>query len=105
MSIPLFIDITTSKLKKGNMVLDLTQSETFLLSDYLKKGKITINNFRPRFILHFDHDEINTLYEVDTDGRFFKFLVADKPVTIDIGFNFYDVNAKNWQWRRSNKYD
>lgn len=103
--IPLFEEITTSKLKKGNMVLDFTQSETFLLSDYLKKGEITINNFHPRFILHFDHDVINPLYNVETDGRFFKFIVKGKPVIIDIGFNFYDVNTKIWQWRQAGEYD
>jgi len=26
-------------------------------------------------------------------------------VTIDIGFNFYDINAKNWVWRKADKYD
>ena len=103
--IPHFNDITTAKLKKGNMVLDITQSETFLLSDYLRKGKITINNIHRRFILHVDYDEINPLYDVETDGRLYKFLVKGKPVTIDIGFNFYDLNKKNWQWRKATKYD
>jgi hypothetical protein len=27
-------------------------------------------------------------------------LVNGKSITIDIGFNFYDVNAKNWIWRK-----
>jgi len=103
--IPLFDEITTAKLKKGNMVFDLTQSETFLLTNYLRKGKLTINNFLPCFTLHFDYGAINPLYNVDTDGRFFKFLVKSKPVIIDIGFNFYDVNAKNWQWRKATKFD
>jgi hypothetical protein len=26
-------------------------------------------------------------------------------VTIDIGFNFYDVNAKNWKWQKATKDD
>lgn len=104
-SIPFFEEITTSKLKNGNLVLDFTQSETFLLADYLKKGKITVNNFQPRFTLHFDYNEINPLYNVDTDGRFFKFIVKGKPIIIDIGFNFYDVNAKIWKWRKANAYD
>jgi hypothetical protein len=104
-SIPLFSEITTSKLKKGNMELDFTQSETFLLADYLKKGKIIANHFQPRFILHFDHNVINPLYNVYTDGRFFKFIVKGKPIIIDIRFNFYDVNAKIWKWRKASQHD
>jgi hypothetical protein len=87
------------------MELDFTQSETFLLADYLKKGKIIANHFQPRFILHFDHNVINPLYNVYTDGRFFKFIVKGKPIIIDIGFNFYDVNAKIWKWRKASQHD
>jgi hypothetical protein len=85
--------------------LDLRQSETFLLFDYLRNGRISNNKFKTRFKLHTDYDPINPLYDIDTDGRFYTFVVKGKPVTIDIGFNFYDVNAKNWVWGKADKYD
>jgi len=103
--IPSFENITDSKLINDGKVVDLRQSETFLLMDYIRNGKILSNNFRVRFKLHTEYDAINPLYDIDTDGRYYKFLVKGKPVTIDIGFNFYDINAKNWVWRKADKYD
>ncbi len=103
--IPSFEGITNSKIKKEGKVLDLTQSETFLLFNYLRNGRISHSKFKTRFKLHTNYDAINPLYDIDTDGRYFTFNVNGKPLTIDIGFNFYDVNAKNWVWRKADEYD
>jgi hypothetical protein len=103
--IPGFDSVSHSYLKKNGMDMILKKSETFLLFDYLRTGKISSNNFKPRFKLHIDYDLITSLYDVDTDGRYYKFIVNGKPVTIDIGFNFYDVNTKNWVWRKAGEYD
>jgi hypothetical protein len=96
--------VTDSKLRKGDSIMELKQSESFLLFDYLRKGKVYTGNFKPKFKLHkyLDH---SLFYDIKTDGRFYTFLVKGKPVTVDIGFNFYDANAKNWQWRKADKYD
>ncbi|HEY2580497.1 MAG TPA: DUF6438 domain-containing protein [Mucilaginibacter sp.] len=103
---PLLNILIDSKLRLGNMVLDLNQSETFLLFDYLNNGKQTTVSFRPRFKLK-PYFDINTFSDIDTDGRFFTFAPKgdSKPITIDIGFNFYDVNSKIWQWRKAVEYD
>jgi hypothetical protein len=102
--IPSFQNITESTLKKNGMALDIRQSETFLLMNYLRTGKISGDLFKPRFKLH-TYFDIHPIYDIETDGRYYTFSVRGKLVTIDIGFNFYDVNAKNWLWRKATKYD
>jgi hypothetical protein len=96
--------VTNLSLTKGDSILELKQSETFLLFEFLRKAKIVNQGFKPRFKIH-SYFEINSSYDITTDGRFYIFLVKGKPVTIDIGFNFYDVNAKTWQWRKAGEYE
>jgi hypothetical protein len=93
-----------SYLKAGNMVMDLTQSETFLLFFYLQKGKVCNVKFKSYYRLQ-SYFDVQKFKGIVTDGRFYKFEVDKKSVIIDIGFNFYDVNAQNWQWRKITKYD
>ena len=102
-SIPSFSCICDANFCKGNMVCDLKQSETFLLLNYLRNGKISITRFNPVYKMHTFYDDINRLPDIETDGRFYRFTTNGKPVTI--GFNFYDVNLKNWVWQKSNEYD
>ncbi len=102
--IPNFNSITDSKFKKGDMILHLKQSETSLLFDYLRTGKTSNHKFKPRFKLH-PYFDINSFPDMDTDGRFYTFVVKGKPITIDIGFNFYDENIKNWEWRKAEEYE
>ncbi len=102
--IPEFDGIVDSHLTKDGMTLDLRQSETFLLFDYLRNGKISKDSFQPRFKLH-TYFEKNSLNDIATDGRYYTFIIKGKPTTIDIGFNFYDVNAKNWVWRKKTEHD
>ena len=91
-------------LKTANMAIYLTQSETFLLFYYLRKGKIANTSFKSRYQLS-SYFDVQKFHDIDTDGRFYKFEVNKKPIIIDIGFNFYDVNASNWQWRKIIEYD
>jgi hypothetical protein len=44
-------------------------------------------------------------HDINTDGRYYTFISNGKHTTIDIGFNFYDVNIKNWDWRKIEEYD
>jgi len=88
----------------GDKALRLEQSETFLLMEYLQHGKICNKRFAPRYEMH-GFFTINKFPEAVTDGRYYTFEKKGKPTTVDIGFNFYDINAKNWQWQKANKYD
>lgn len=91
--------IDESKLFKGDSVLRFKLSESFLLLDYLRNGKISTNKFKPLFQYR-TYYSYNKLHEIATDGRFFIFIPRGKtkPVTIDIGFNFIDINFKNAKW-------
>ena len=94
----------TYELKNGDKVAGLNRSEAFLLCDYIRNGKISNNSVKVRFKLH-PRWENHSFYNIDTDGRYFIFLNNGKPVTIDIGFNFYDVNEKIWMWRKATEND
>ena len=108
---PYYDLIRNSYLKKGILRIDLARSELFLLFDYIRNGVVSKNSFKPRFELHTDNYlidsayHIKTDYDVPTDGRYYKFTLHGKPVTIDIGFNFYDVNEKIWVWRKATEND
>ncbi|GAA4305592.1 hypothetical protein GCM10023183_19940 [Nibribacter koreensis] len=103
---------------QGENKLRLSQSEGYLLWDYLRKGTITEKEFQSRFKLGFyknnlwvpsgeetnqwvpfgeepilQKDDANNVKEISTDGRYFKFVRQHKPpVTIDVGFNFFERN-------------
>ncbi len=104
-------------------VLLLSKSESFLLWDYLRKGRIVnsifkalytldcTNNWYPRFYgyikpakkLQRNNVEIldtlsntkkwDTIIDIKTDGKYYEFILNDgRKITIDIGFNFFNVN-------------
>jgi hypothetical protein len=87
----------------GNKVLRLKQSETFLLLDYLRMGKIIKNDFKPRFT--FELQPFSSSGKANTDGRYYTFFVNGHQKTIDIGFNFYDANISIWHWRKKSFLD
>lgn len=98
--------------EKGDKRLELSQSESFLLWNYMRLGKQTNVNYKPRFdLVHYGNyywfpsitEEMNGKgYEaekkekyihVKTDGRYYTFYRdGEKPETVDIGFNFFDTN-------------
>jgi hypothetical protein len=98
--IPHFDFIVESVFCKGNDVLRLTQSETALLKDYLRTGKICNFDFRPDFKM-LGYFDLYSTCDIETDGRFYRFVTNGKRITIDIGFNFYQVNKKIWERRDS----
>ncbi|QEM04547.1 hypothetical protein DIU31_013885 [Mucilaginibacter rubeus] len=101
---PRFNKIRGSSFRKGKNIAELTESEAFLLSDYLRNGKVTDTTFSQRFNLLIEYSDLPR-DTITTDGRFFTFKIKDKSQTIDIGFNFYDVNAQQWKWRKIDDYD
>lgn len=99
------------KFEKGERGLVLPQSESFLLWDYLRKGKVTDESFETRFEMSYeknsnvstwgprmidggyDREAVKRVKKIITDGRYFRFFVDGRePVTIDIGYNFFDRN-------------
>lgn len=124
-SLPTYLRIYFHQFESNSKVKKLAQSETFLLWDYLRKGKVTKHSFQPKFKLGFnpnyywfpsgekdsvggayDEDEKVNLKEVLTDGRYYKFVIDGKePETIDIGFNFFDTNFSLSDFKEKNSYD
>ncbi|MDN3580256.1 DUF6438 domain-containing protein [Mucilaginibacter flavus] len=99
-----FNEVRGSSFRKDGSMAPHTESETFLLFDYLRNGKQVNCQFNNRFKLHIELSSF-PYYDIDTDGRYYTFIQNGKPVTIDIGFNFYDINAKNREWRKITEYD
>jgi hypothetical protein len=91
-----------SKLERGNKrykdALFINTSDTFLLFSYIAQGKICNKQFETRFQLTPTQHHTKKEFTIDTDGRYYKFMVNDKPVTVDIGFNFYDLNLAKREW-------
>jgi len=95
-SIPPFEILAHYGDRKGS-IIKLKDSEQFLLIDYLHHGKKVVEtNFKPRFDLLDDYKTDG----IKTDGRYYTFSLNSKTETIDIGFNFFDANSKNWQWQK-----
>lgn len=101
---PRFNEVRGSSFRKDGRIEPHSESETFLLFDYLRNGKQVDVRFNSRFKLHVELSDF-PYYDINTDGRYYTFIVKGKPTTIDIGFNFYDVNVKNWRWRKIEEYD
>lgn len=94
-------NIFSASLKRGKKryrdELQFRDSETFLLFHYILKGKICSTSFKTRFQLVAQYNRFKES-NIDTDGRYYKFIVNGKPVTVDIGFNYYDLNASKRVW-------
>ncbi|MCX2739915.1 DUF6438 domain-containing protein [Pontibacter anaerobius] len=95
---------------KAGKVLTLEPSESFLLWNYLRTGYKTDKAPRKRFemkcwrnyhVTTYAYEASDSLQSrkqhelqsVTTDGQLYTFTFeGEKPLTIDIGFNFFDVN-------------
>jgi len=103
--LPKFLKFHYSTFQLGNKALWLSQSERFLLWDYLRKGIKSKKAFRQIYLLdepfkNYSNNEI--LQKVETDGQYYKFYIKDEqPITIDIGFNFIDTNFKPSDFKES----
>jgi hypothetical protein len=92
-----------AKFLKADSVLTFKNSEASLLIDYLRKGKICKVNFPTRFKFKINNEKKSSDFII-TDGRYYKLTNAHQTVTVDLGFNFYDVNAQNWHWEKLQNY-
>ncbi len=92
--------ISAAYFTKGDSLISLNLSDAVYLSELLNKGvQVGPKDFTSRFKLHI-HSFGVSMDSIDTDGRFFRIIKKRKTTTIDIGFNFYDVNAQNWHWKK-----
>ncbi|MGV3540846.1 MAG: DUF6438 domain-containing protein [Rufibacter sp.] len=112
--LPFYPSLKYSAFKTKNKRLILPQSESFLLWEYIRHGSLSKQEFTKRFEIDFiqnytwvppltdqtfaknaAEEILEKSKSITTDGRFYKFEIAGKkPVTIDIGFNFFDRNYK-----------
>lgn len=122
-NVPLYLDLHYFRFEKDTEVCDLTQSESFLLWNYLRKGSIVKTKVDSKFDLGFarnyiwapNYDELDDPYKeeseekvkgIKTDGRYFTFDIQGRnTITIDIGFNFFDINQKFLSFRKRGEYD
>jgi len=122
--LPVYQNLHFFNFLKGNTLCELTQSESFLLWSYLYQGRSSAQQAAPRFRLrsvrnyiwfpeneNIDNDPYNTTKEaeisnIQTDGRLYTFFIkGQKPVTIDIGFNFFDHNYDKSCFRPLKEYE
>ncbi|TPE41065.1 DUF6438 domain-containing protein [Pontibacter mangrovi] len=102
---------------KGDKTLELTQSEGFLLWNYLRQGQRSLGKYKPRFSMHFRENYLwvprgakkyadkEHIKSIETDGQFYTFyLQGQEPFTINIGFNFFDVNFNEAAFTKKDKY-
>lgn len=121
--IPFYLDLHYFRFERGSEICNLTQSESFLLWNYLRKGShvetTATNRFQVNFVRNYTwfphYDEMDDPYKekseekvrtITTDGRFYTFdIMGQEKVTIDIGFNFFDLNQKFLRFREKGEYD
>lgn len=73
----------------------ICNSELFLLELELMKGKECDVNFEPKYSLNFSYLNQGFLFnKIETDGRYYRFIYKNNTSkTIDIGYNFIEVNS------------
>jgi hypothetical protein len=121
--VPFYLDLHYFRIEKGEEICDLTQSESFLLWNYLRRGTLVqtsaTSKYRLGFVRNytwFPHfDEMDDPYKenteekvkvITTDGQFYTFdITGQNTVTIDIGFNFFDINQKFLSFREKGEFD
>ncbi len=105
-ALPFYGVIRYSQFQRGNEFCFLSKSEAFLLQNYLRRGTLVEKKIDSGFNLNYrknilyvepsklpKEDEIEKVKSIITDGRYYTFNVLDqKSITIDIGFNFLEVN-------------
>lgn len=96
----------SSKFWNDNKYIQLEYSERFLLYSYLQKGVQTTVKFKPRYKIRvYKSLDYDSYHWAETDGRNFSFIIDNKPVTIDIGFNFVELNMKSKAWIKAGEFD
>lgn len=75
-------------------VYELKESESFFLEVAMRNGRKIKYNFIPKYYVDFSQaNEQSDIKKIISDGRYYKFTKSDNTTfTIDIGYNFVDVN-------------
>jgi hypothetical protein len=119
--IPFYLDLHYFRFEKGNEVCELTKSESFLLWNYLRQGLRVDRPFERRFSLSYVRNYIwasndledsydiqaeKKVEKISTDGRVYYFEIkGEDPISIDIGFNFFDINEQFMKFKEKKVYD
>ncbi|QHT70068.1 hypothetical protein GXP67_27190 [Rhodocytophaga rosea] len=100
-SLPFYQHLRFFDFIKTDSILDMKQTEAFLLWQELGTAKPTNVNFSPTY-----HVSFNDLFDIDeskdrevtiinTDGRFYEFMSNNNTlIKLDLGYNFIDRNIK-----------
>jgi hypothetical protein len=120
--IPPYLNLHFLRFERGDQILSLTQSESFLLWNYLRKGSLVQVKFDGKYHMKFTRnytwapsaDELDDAYNeqvenkvknIVTDGRYYTFAIRGQPsLTIDIGFDFLKQN-KSLEFRKRKEYE
>lgn len=94
-----------SRIKKRDKILDISKSEAFLLSEYLRKGKAIQGKVTDGYFIDLYNNDGQVVKKITTDGRYYSFIRNGKTVTIDISFDFITNVEKFHKWRIVNQYD
>lgn len=89
---------------KDDLAVVLPESEEFLLLLYLHSGKATTIKFKPIYTLHYFGDTDNR-FLIATDGQYYRIQGKNVSKTVDIGFNFIELNTGHWKWKKKDKYN
>lgn len=91
--------------RQGKNILLLSVPEEFYLSTLLYKAKETNQSFTPQYSIK--ANELIPKYKnvpIETDGRYYRFKQDGKIITLDIGFNFIEINNLKDQFRKEERY-
>ncbi|HRG09181.1 MAG TPA: DUF6438 domain-containing protein, partial [Cyclobacteriaceae bacterium] len=120
--IPPYLNLHFFRFEKGDQILALTQSESFLLWNCLRKGSLVQTNFDGKYNMNFtrnytwapSYDELDNAYNeqaenkvknIVTDGRYYTFILhGQQSLTIDIGFDFLSKN-KTLSFRKKKEFE
>jgi len=97
---PVYLKNVDLNFRKSDQMLDIRQSELFMLREALRNGKFVQKVFFRRFKFFKYKPNSNKFDELYTDGRYYQFFINGKQIVVDIGFNFYDFNSDKWRWKK-----
>lgn len=99
-----FVNLGSGAFVYGNKICNLTKSECFYLKSLLQDCKETKQNFKPKYLVKYWENDTDK--EVQTDGQYFKFEISKgKFVTLNLGFNFLEINNLLKRTRQKTEYD
>lgn len=99
-----YIDFGYVRFINGNKVCELTKSETFYLKSLLQQSEESNQNFKPKYIIKYWSNDMDKI--VQSDGQYFKFeKEKGKFITLNIGYNFLEINNLLKRIRNKTEYD